>query len=209
MRIAVLSDIHGNLPALQAVLSDMARRGVDQVINCGDILSGPLWPRETGDELMALGWPTIAGNHERQLLACARRPGGPSDQYAFDHTTLAQRDWLAALPATLEPTPGVFVCHGQPGDDREYLLETVDPAGSRPATGAEVLRRLDGHTAFHVHQTGSPHARYALCERVDTGEGAGWTVAQIAVAYDWHAASAQAARNGAHDWARWLATGRA
>ena len=54
MRIAVLSDIHGNLPALQAVLSDMARRGVDQVINCGDILSGPLWPRETGDELMAL-----------------------------------------------------------------------------------------------------------------------------------------------------------
>ena len=67
----------------------------------------------------------------------------------------------------------------------------------------------DDHTAFHVHQTGSPHARYALCERVDTGEGAGWTVAQIAVAYDWHAASAQAARNGAHDWARWLATGRA
>jgi diadenosine tetraphosphatase ApaH/serine/threonine PP2A family protein phosphatase len=114
----------------------------------------------------------------------------------------AQRDWLAALPATLEPTPGVFVCHGQPGDDREYLLETVDPAGSRPATGAEVLQRLDGtagagaslllcghshlprvaqvggtlcvnpgsvglpaydddHIAFHVHQTGSPHARYA------------------------------------------------
>ena len=67
----------------------------------------------------------------------------------------------------------------------------------------------DDHIAFHVHQTGSPHARYAVCERVDTGEGAGWTVAQIAVAYDWHAASAQAARNGAHDWARWLATGRA
>ena len=42
MRIAVLSDIHGNLPALQAVQADMARRGVDQVINCGDILSGPL-----------------------------------------------------------------------------------------------------------------------------------------------------------------------
>jgi predicted phosphodiesterase len=40
MRIAVLSDIHGNLPALQAVQADMARRGVDQVINCGDILSG-------------------------------------------------------------------------------------------------------------------------------------------------------------------------
>ena len=250
MRIAVLSDIHGNLPALQAVMADMARRGVDQVINCGDILSGPLWPRETADALMALGWPTITGNHERQLLTCARRPGGPSDQFAFEHSTPAQRTWLAALPATLEPAPGVFVCHGQPGDDLEYMLETVESAGSRPATGAEVLQRLDGtsganaslllcghshlprvvqvgstlcinpgsvglpaydddHIAFHIHQTGSPHARYALCERVDTGAGAGWTVAQIAVAYDWHAASAQAARNGAHDWARWLATGRA
>ena len=72
MRIAFLSDIHGNLPALQAVRDDMARRGVDQVINGGDILSGPLWPRETADVLMALDWPTIAGNHERQLLACAR-----------------------------------------------------------------------------------------------------------------------------------------
>ena len=126
----------------------------------------------------------------------------------------------------------------------------MEPAGSRPATAAEVLQRLDDtagagaslllcghshlprvvqvggtlcvnpgsvglpaydddHIAFHVHQTGSPHARYALCERVDTGAGAAWTVAQIAVAYDWNAASAQAARNGAHDWARWLATGRA
>ncbi len=250
MRIAVLSDIHGNLPALLAVRADMARRGVDQVINCGDILSGPLWPRETGDELMALDWPTIAGNHERQLLACARRPGGPSDQFAFEHSTPAQRTWLAALPGTLQPAPGVFVCHGLPGDDREYLLETVEPACSRLATGAEVLQRLEGtpgaqaslllcghshlprvvqvgptlcvnpgsvglpaydddHIAFHIHQTGSPHARYALCERVDTGAGAGWTVAQIAVAYDWHAASARAAHNGARDWARWLATGRA
>jgi len=250
MRIAVLSDIHGNLPALQAVMADLARRGVDLVINCGDSLSGPLWPRETADALMALAWPTIAGNHERQLLDCARRPGGPSDQFAFEHTTTAQRTWLAALHATLEPAPGVFVCHGQPGDDREYLLETVEPDGSRSATGAQVLQRLHGtegadaslllcghshlprvvqvggtlcvnpgsvglpaydddHIAFHIHQTGSPHARYAVCERVDTGAGPGWTVAQIAVAYDWHAASAQAARNGANDWARWLATGRA
>ncbi len=75
MRIAVLSDIHGNLPALRAVQADLARRGVDQVINCGDILSGPLWPRETGDALMELGWPTIAGSNERERMACAGGPG--------------------------------------------------------------------------------------------------------------------------------------
>ena len=65
----------------------------------------------------------------------------------------------------------------------------------------------DDHIAFHVHQSGSPHARYALCERIDTGEGAGWTVAHIAVAYDWQAAAARALRNGARDWARWLTSG--
>ena len=250
MRIAFLSDIHGNLPALQAVRDDLARRGVDRVINGGDILSGPLWPRETADLLMALDWPTIAGNHERQLLACARRPGGASDRFAFEQTTAAQRDWLAALPAALHPWPGVYVCHGVPGDDLNYLLETVTPAGSRPATAAEVLQRLDGtpgadaslllcghshlprllqagptlcvnpgsvglpsydddHIAFHVHQSGSPHARYALCERIDTGEGAGLTVAHIAVAYDWQAAAGRALHNGARDWSRWLTSGLA
>ena len=250
MRIAFLSDIHGNLPALQAVRDDLARRGVDRVINGGDILSGPLWPRETADLLMALDWPTIAGNHERQLLACARRPGGASDRFAFEQTTAAQRDWLAALPAELHPSPGVYVCHGVPGDDLNYLLETVTPAGSRPTTATEVLQRLDGtpgadaslllcghshlprllqagptlcvnpgsvglpsydddHIAFHVHQSGSPHARYALCERIDTGEGAGWTVAHVAFAYDWQAAAERALHNGARDWARWLTSGLA
>ena len=53
--IAVVSDIHGNLPALQAV-QDFQRRGVDGVINLGDSLSGPLLPQQTARYLMASGW---------------------------------------------------------------------------------------------------------------------------------------------------------
>ena len=98
MRLAIVSDIHGNLPALDAVLADIARRGADLTLDCGDLLSGPLWPKETADLLMALGLPTIRGNHERQLLACADAPGSASDRYAYAQTTPAQRDWLAALP---------------------------------------------------------------------------------------------------------------
>jgi predicted phosphodiesterase len=45
MQLAVIADIHGNLPALEAVLADIARRGCDLVVNLGDIVSGPLWPR--------------------------------------------------------------------------------------------------------------------------------------------------------------------
>jgi predicted MPP superfamily phosphohydrolase len=101
MKIAVVSDIHGNLRALEAVIDDMQREGVDRVVNLGDLLSGPLEPAATADLLMALHWPTLCGNHERQLLACAQGGGGHSDRFAFERTTTAHRAWLAALPATL------------------------------------------------------------------------------------------------------------
>lgn len=72
MKIAALSDIHGNLAALDAVLDavldDVRRRGADVIVNLGDILSGALHPAETADRLIALDLPTIKGNHERQLL---------------------------------------------------------------------------------------------------------------------------------------------
>jgi Calcineurin-like phosphoesterase superfamily domain len=51
-RIAIVADIHGNLPALDAVLADIDEQAVDQVFNLGDCVSGPLWPRETCTLLM-------------------------------------------------------------------------------------------------------------------------------------------------------------
>src|SRR5215471_15524104 len=65
MRIAVLADFHGNLAALEAVVEDLQNRRPDQVVNLGDCVSGPLWPSETAALLMALGWPTVRGNHDR------------------------------------------------------------------------------------------------------------------------------------------------
>ena len=53
MRIALVSDIHGNLAALEAVAADIRRRGVDRVANLGDNVSDPLWPQETAHYLMA------------------------------------------------------------------------------------------------------------------------------------------------------------
>lgn len=60
MRIAVLSDVHGNLGALEAVLSDVAGQSVDVTVNLGDLLSGGLQPRETGDRMLALDLPRSA-----------------------------------------------------------------------------------------------------------------------------------------------------
>src|SRR5215470_19336515 len=126
MRIAAISDIHGNLRALEAVLAHLRALGdIDRLVASGDLLSGPLEPSETADVLMSLDAAVIRGNHERQLLECATEPGGASDQYAFEHTTDAQRVWLGGLPATIELAPDVLVCHGTPESDMVYLCEDL------------------------------------------------------------------------------------
>ncbi|MDO9116004.1 MAG: metallophosphoesterase family protein [Polaromonas sp.] len=154
MKLAVISDIHGNLLALEAVLADIARQGVDQTVNLGDILSGPLQPAETADLLMARDFPTIRGNHDRQLLALLAPDASAmdprsSDGFAAAQVNAAQAGWLRALPAGRALEPGIRLCHGTPGTDLQYWLETVVPgfgnmgsAGIRPATPEEVRERL-------------------------------------------------------------------
>lgn len=154
MRIAVLSDIHGNLPALQAVLAEVDRECPDLVVNLGDSLSGPLQPAETADLLMARGGPVIAGNHERQLLRLRGRPerwnATDSDGYAATQLAEAHWDWLASIPPPGQRVAGeVLLVHGTAASDLHYLLETATPTfqpggdpGVRAATEAEVRERL-------------------------------------------------------------------
>jgi predicted phosphodiesterase len=145
MRIAIVSDIHGNLPALEAVASDFARRGVDLVVNLGDSLSGPLLPLETARFLMAQDWLQLAGNHERQILHAHQRT--PSDVYAHAQLGEAELAWLASLQPQHRLNPEVLLCHGTPRSDHEYFLETVEPAGARLASLAEVDERMAGAKA--------------------------------------------------------------
>lgn len=155
MKIAVIADIHGNLAALEAVLADLDRHRVDMVVNLGDLLSGPLQPAETANRLMELNVPTLAGNHERQLLTLNLDQMGASDSYT--HSCLAERHraWLATLPTTLWIDRDVFLCHGTPDSDLTYFLETVEPSGAREASDGDVEARagnvqaaliLCGHT---------------------------------------------------------------
>jgi putative phosphoesterase len=155
MRIAALSDIHGNLLALEAVLADAGERGCDVVVNLGDILSGPLFPAETASRLMALDLPTIRGNHERQLLEHAPGRMGASDAYAHGRLDADQLDWLRSLPVSLRLGDDVLLCHGTPRSDLEYFLEDVGDGDVLPAPLDAVTERagdtragliLCGHT---------------------------------------------------------------
>ncbi|RZJ04465.1 MAG: metallophosphoesterase [Haliea sp.] len=151
-KYAVLSDIHGNLTALEAVLADVARQGVERILNLGDILSGPIQPAETADFLMARDFITIAGNHERQLLqARAAQVIDPltSDGYAAMKIGASHAAWIASIPASHWLEEDVLMVHGTPGSDLVYWLETVTQGmgidgsrGMREATADEVSQRL-------------------------------------------------------------------
>jgi len=125
MRLAVLADIHGNLPALEAVLHDIGERGADRTVNLGDCVSGPLWPRETMDLLEELDMPTVRGNHDRWVAQTPRERMYASDAFAFDALTAKQRSALGALPTECCLEESIAAVHGRPGDDNEYLLENV------------------------------------------------------------------------------------
>src|SRR4051795_12967234 len=72
MRFAAIADVHGNYLALEAVLADIRAQGVSEIVNLGDMLSGPLDARRTIEILMQLDAVHVLGNHDRYLLD--RRP---------------------------------------------------------------------------------------------------------------------------------------
>ncbi len=133
-RIAVLADIHGNLPALQAVLADVDRVGVDLIVLNGDLADGP-FPRQTLELLDSLGdravW--IRGNGDRWLVEAYdgtfTPTGGPADQlieWAASTLDRAHRDLLAAASLTgsleLAGLGPVGFCHATARDDNEMVL---------------------------------------------------------------------------------------
>ncbi|HEY3562636.1 MAG TPA: YfcE family phosphodiesterase [Kribbella sp.] len=153
-RIAVLADVHGVLPALEAVLAEPDVQSADVIVLAGDIASGPQ-PVETLDLLTGLGervvW--VRGNADRELVEMARgefekEPPDAVSPWAADQLRPDQVALLAELPTTV--TIGdVLFCHATPRDDEEMVL--VDSPISRwpqVFTGLpdEVRTVVCGHT---------------------------------------------------------------
>ena len=162
MRLAFVSDIHGNLAALEAVIADMSHRKIQCVVNLGDSLSGPLLPLETADRLKNLPWLHVAGNHERQVLRVPIERQNSSDAFTSKQLNPMTRHWLAehADPsdarlhqAQMWPQhlgDDVALCHGSPRSDVEYLLETPVGESARLASLAEIEERLAGLVPGHI-----------------------------------------------------------
>lgn len=150
-RVAVLSDIHGNLPSLEAVLSDVQRKGVDGIIAAGDYTGGPQ-PQETTDLLRSLGSCMIRGNTEDYCLDYDRGNGPAgwreSKQWAamrWSCSCLSREtlDFIASLPQQRVVAPSgaapIRVVHGSPRSPTEHLFPDRDPAALRAFREAGLL----------------------------------------------------------------------
>ena len=160
MRLAIISDIHGNLAALEAVVRDARARGFDTMVNLGDCVTGPLWPRETFELLATLQLPTVRGNHDR-FIADPKKIA-EKRMVAFSHEALGPEcsATLAALPPSLELEGGVLAVHGRPSTDTKYLLEDKVDARLTLAR-AETLAKADGVSADLVRADGHKQPRRA------------------------------------------------
>lgn len=125
--LAIIADIHGNRWALEAVLRDIDRRGIQLIVNLGDHLTGPLDPAGTADLLLERDMLHICGNDDRGLFAPWEELT-PSQRFTREQLSPTHLEWLRALPAAAVVADDVYVCHGDLFD-APYLLEQVEASG--------------------------------------------------------------------------------
>lgn len=230
MKLAIISDVHGNLHALDAVLDDIAGQGVDATLALGDFLSGPFDPAGVADRLIGLALPAVRGNHDR-YLADGRDDDWHVDAFVRALLTPTHLDWLRTLPLTTVHAGKVLLAHGTPRDDNVGWLDGMEGTNAvlqspehieREAEGFAYDVLLCGHT--HVPRTvklndgrivvnpgsvglpfdsGSPGAHYAIIEQ----RRLGWTVSLNSIPYDYQAAANLALERGYPKWAEVVTSG--
>jgi putative phosphoesterase len=180
MLVALLSDIHGNEPALRAVLDDMPP--VDGLVCAGDVVGYNPWPGACVDALRERDVPTVMGNHDRAVVTDTgfgfNSMAGAGVAYARDHLTDPQLEWLADLPTERTAVDRrVKLVHGHPDDPDRYTY----PAMFSPDLLGEEAVLVMGHTHVQHHERydagvvvnpgsvgqprdGDPDAAYALLD---------------------------------------------
>ena len=172
MRYVLISDIHANLPALEAVLADAG--DADALYHLGDLVGYAPWPGETAALLRERGVPGVAGNYDSTIAAdykhCGCRYEDPRQEelshrsYAWTraHASAATKRQLAALPFRIDlrplgghaPGPRVVLVHGTPTLNTLYWTEDRDDAFCRKMAAHAALAAGDVICFGHTHRPG-------------------------------------------------------
>ena len=173
MTIAFFSDVHGNLPALEAVLADMAQRRPDMIFCLGDLVGYAPWPNEVVNGVRRRGIPTLAGNYDQGIglasenCGCAYKTdaekdlGAQSIAYTNKEVGNEERRYLRLLPKHMrlefqeEPcTLNLLMVHGSPRKINEYpFADRPEASFLRVLAEANADVLLFGHTHKPYHRT--------------------------------------------------------
>lgn len=185
MRVAALNDIHGNLPALHAVLAELAREDVETIVLGGDVAAGPL-PHETIEQLTALGDRArfVRGNADREIVNAfdhgrheiedERDPASRAGAFAASRISRSQRDFLDGFAARvvldLDGLGPTLFCHGSPRSDTEIITTATPEWRLREILGGldervvvcghthrQFDRRVDGWRVVNAGSVGMPY----------------------------------------------------
>ena len=154
MRLALISDIHGNLPALEAVVQEIGGEDVDEIVCLGDVAVGPQ-PGETLDRVRELGCPVVLGNWDAYFVQGF--PEQPNEigrqlvemgEWWAGHLSAEQRAFIATFVDALE-RPGLVAFHGSPRSYEDFIYATTpDQELSEMLDGTRAPLLAGGHTHF-------------------------------------------------------------
>lgn len=217
-RLAMIADIHANLPALEAVLEDIAQHNVDQIVVLGDLVGRGPYPRQVVDRIVQAGWPLIRGNHEYYLLDydTVRAPAEWKTHTMTAWTQeLVGRDnlkrmacWPDTLSLRFPDAPPLRLFHASPESpfhgffhhhDDDYLREKLASIEEETVVVAHthlvIDRQVDRWHLLNPGSVGLPldgihQARYMLLD----GDAHGWHATQRSVPFDYDALFAEIRR---------------
>ncbi|MBS1526972.1 MAG: metallophosphoesterase family protein [Bacteroidetes bacterium] len=154
---AILSDIHGNSLAFEAVLRDIKTRGIEKLINLGDHFFGALEPEAVAAIIRENDMLCISGNTDREILHSI------DSDFTKDGMDRVKGDlsqqsisWLRKLPKTATMDGLFFICHGTPESDDEYLLEKVTANGVFVHNDEDLVERT-AHISERIILCGHSH----------------------------------------------------
>ena len=156
MRVAAIGDIHGNLPALEAVLAELDREGVDEIVVAGDTISGP-WPSEVFDLLSERAATHVRGNADREVIERSNRysPLAAWSAERLGESRLAvARSWSLTHELGVDGLGRVLVCHSTPAsDDPIYTRITPDAEMDAILGSVDADVVVCGHTHMQYDRT--------------------------------------------------------
>ena len=185
MRVAVFSDVHGNLTALEAVLADIEEQAVDEIVFAGDLcMAGPR-PAECLERVQQLGIPAVYGNTDHWLLGITEPPDRvkPIAVWTLAQLNDEQQAWLRSLPLTHRISPtgltsdDLLIVHANPKDAYWLIFPSEEDQMARYGrirqADSELDEWLEGTEAAmmaygHLHIPGIRHWRQLILANISS-----------------------------------------